>query len=392
MSKNRPVEFELQERGPERHQQDVRRRKPVDREIAKRRGRIEKDDVIGIEHPVGGQRLAQRIPQLPAPRGHPPDGNLELGPVKVELRPDQVDVRPVRLLHEVGRSDLQCLGQGLIQRNRGFSPVEPPLVLGPQMGGVMPCQQRKDGAPFIRYPPPEDRGHRTLAIEVDHQHPVAVERCRHREMGRCRGLADAALEVRDGHDLGRQALGPPGQVLLGARSFGGEMRAQSQHLVQREPLGPALAFRPPLRQVGIELEHAAEMLGGNGDQVFRDLPGREQPQLLAPLGIHAPARQIGPALCAGGRHSGKLRRVHRSPQLCQGHVGVDVEIGRLVDSSPCHRCLMLPVFVNIHENSEHQRKCGTNPDFLSNSCLFSLALADVLLVLIRRICVLSLGY
>ena len=80
---------------------------------------------------------------------------MEFGPVKVELRPDQVDVRPVRFLHKVGGGSLQGLRQGVIKRKWGCPAVEAPLVLGTQMGGIMPCQKRKDGAPFIRYPPPK---------------------------------------------------------------------------------------------------------------------------------------------------------------------------------------------------------------------------------------------
>ena len=43
----------------------------------------------------GGQDIGQRIPQLPAPALHPPDWNLKLGAVQIDLRPDQINVRPI---------------------------------------------------------------------------------------------------------------------------------------------------------------------------------------------------------------------------------------------------------------------------------------------------------
>ncbi len=162
MSKKRPVEFELEEGRPERHKQDIAGRQPVDREIAERGRGIEKDQVIGIQHPVGGQHVGQRIPELPAPRRHPPDRDLELRPVKVQLRPDEIDVRPVRLLDKRRRRDLQGLGQGFIERQGRLAAIQAALVLGPQMQRVMPRDQRKHGPPFIRDAPAEDRGHRAL--------------------------------------------------------------------------------------------------------------------------------------------------------------------------------------------------------------------------------------
>ncbi len=268
MSKNRPVEFELEERRPERHQQDVGRREPVDRQIAERGGRIEEDQVVVVQHARPRPGSPQRVPELPAARGHPPDRDLELRPVEVQLRADQVDVGPVGRPDHVGRGDLQRLGQRLVERH-GASPRSIRRWFSScRWRRVMPGEQRKDRAPFVLDPGAEDRGHRALAVEVDHQHPVAVERRRHRQMRGGRGLADAALEVRHRHDLGGQPLGAVGQVLLGLGPLGAEMGAQAQHLVEGEPLRAALGLGRGPGQVGVGAQHAAEMRGRDRDQVL----------------------------------------------------------------------------------------------------------------------------
>ena len=53
-------------------------------------------------------------------------------------------------------------------------------------------------------------------------------------MGGGRGLADAALEVRDRNGLGRKTLGPPGAVFTTRRALGCEMIAQAQDIVEGE--------------------------------------------------------------------------------------------------------------------------------------------------------------
>ena len=112
-------------------------------------------------------------------------------------------------------ADRQRLGQGFVKRQRRITAIHPAVILGPQMAGIMARQQRKHGLPFIRHPPAEHRGHRRLAVEIDHQHLVAIQRRRHRQMRRRRGLADPALEVGHRHHLGRQADRAVGQVFLG---------------------------------------------------------------------------------------------------------------------------------------------------------------------------------
>jgi hypothetical protein len=104
----------------------------------------------------------------------------------------------------------------------------------------------------IRRPPAaEDRGHRALAVEIDHQHPVAVERGRHRQMRRGRGLADAALEIGHRHDLGGQARGAVGRYSLALEPPRRRNARAAQHLVEGEPLRAALGLGPALRQVGV---------------------------------------------------------------------------------------------------------------------------------------------
>ncbi len=205
------------------------------------------------------------------------------------------------------------------------------------MAGIMARQQRKDGLPLIRYPAAENRGHRALAVEVDHQHPVAVERRRHRELGAGRGLADAALEIGDGSDLGRQPLWPVGAVFLGLGAFRGKMGAQAQNLVEGEPLGAALGFRQALRQIGIGLQNPAEMRGRHRDQVAGDLPGREQPQLLVPVLFEAAAGKVIAPARAGIGDAGEIPGAGGGIEIGKGGVGVDVEIGGQVGAGlRCH--------------------------------------------------------
>ena len=186
----------------------------------------------------------------------------------------------------------------------------------------------------------EHRGHRALAVEVDDQHPVAVERGGHREMRGRGGLADPALEVRHRHDLGRQPGRAPGAVFLGAAALGGEMRAQAQHLVEGEPFRAPGGLGPALRQGGVGAEHPAEMRGRHRDQVFGDLPGGEQPQAPPAVRVMAAGDEIPPAFGAAPGDLGEVRRAHRRPQLGERLVGRDVEIRRQgVVESLGHRVL-----------------------------------------------------
>ena len=232
-------------------------------------------------------------------------GILELGPVEVELGADEVDVRPVGLLDHVLAGLGQRGLQHLVERLGLVAALDPAAVLLAQPERVVARDQREHRAPFVGDPATEQRGHRALAVEVDDQHPVAVERRRHRQMRRGRGLADAALEVGDRRDLGRQARRPPGPVFLGAAALGGEMRAQPQHLVEGEPAGAACGLGAALRQLGVGAQHPAEVRRRHRDQVAGDLPGREQPQ---PLGL---ARRRGRG--RRGRR-GRGRRPRRSPR------------------------------------------------------------------------------
>ena len=182
-------------------------------------------------------------------------------------------------------------------------------VLGLQPEGEVARDEREDGVPFRGDLAAEDRGHRALAVEVDHQHPVAVEGGRHGEVRRGRGLADAALEVGDGGDLGRQALRAVGAVFLGAAAFGGEMRAQPQHLVEGEPLGAAVGLAPALGEGGVGAQHPAEMRRRHRDQVPGDLPGGEAPQRAA---ARPPRGRGGSGPRGPGRRRGRSRRSRRS--------------------------------------------------------------------------------
>ena len=204
------------------------------------------------------------------------------------------------------------------------------------MGGVVAPQQREHGLPFIRHGAAKDRGHRALAVQIYHQHLVAIQCRRHRQMRAGRGLADAALEVGDGGDLGGQAFRAVGQVFLGLGADGGEMGAQAQHLIQREPFRTGLGFRAALRQIGVGFQHPAEMRGRDRDQIFGDFPGRKLPQHLAAFGVHPPAGQIIAAPRAGRGDLGKACRAGDRAKVVQRALGRDVEIRRLGLGVFCH--------------------------------------------------------
>ena len=198
-------------------------------------------------------------------------------------------------------------------------------VFGLQGAGVILGDQRKHRLPFVHDLPAQDRGHRALAVHVDHQHLVTIQGGGHRQMGAGGGLARAALEIGHGDDLGGQAFGPVGQVFLLRRAFGGEMGAQAKHLFQREPFGPGFAFA--LGQVLMGAQHAAQMGGGDRDQVFGDFPQRKSPQaFLAVRRIAAPGQIIAP-LGAKGRGLGKARGIDLRPEFRGGAGRVKVVIG-----------------------------------------------------------------
>ena len=323
-----PGRVELEEAGAERHQQDVGGGQAVDGEVAERRGGIEDDEVVALEHPVALQRVAERVPELPAAQGHAPDRDLELGPVEVELGADEVDVRPVGLLDDVGGGLPERGVEHLLERLRRVAALDPAAVLLAQADGVVAGDQREDRAPFVLDPAAEDRGHRALAVEVDDQHPVAVEGRGHREVRGGRGLADAALEVGDGADFRRQPRGAVGAVLLGAAALGGEVRPEPQHLVEGEPARPAFGLGVALRQLGVGAQHPAEVGRGHRDQVAGDLPGGEEPEPLAAVRLVAARHQVGAAAGAGARDFGEVAGAGRRVEIGQRRVWRDAEVGR----------------------------------------------------------------
>ena len=218
--------------------------------------------------------------------------------------------------------------QHLVERLGLVAALDAAAVLLAQPERVVARDQREHRAPFVGDPAAEQRGHRALAVEVDDQHPVAVERRRHRQMRRGRGLADAALEVGDRRDLGRQARRPPGPVFLGAAALGGEMRPQPQHLVEGEPAGAACGLGAALRQLGVGAQHPSEVRRRHRDQVAGDLPGREQPQPLGLALAEAARREVGAAAGAGLGDRREVAGADRASELGQRRVGADTEIGR----------------------------------------------------------------
>ena len=146
-------------------------------------------------------------------------------------------------------------------------------------------------------------------------------------MGGGRGLADPALEIRDGRDLRRQALRAEGAVFLGPGALGGEMRPEPQDLVEGEPLGAGLGLGLALGQARVGAQNPAEMGGGDGDQVARDLPGREEAQ-GAPLGpAMAPGHEILPSPGTAQGEVGEILGADPVSEFGEGGVGRDAEIG-----------------------------------------------------------------
>ena len=284
--------------------------------------------------------MGQRIPERPVSQRHPPDRHLKLGPVKVQLRADQVDIGPVGLLDHIRGRDGQRFGQGLVKGQGGLVPRLPQPVLLLHGEGVILGEQGEDGGPFIRHLAAHDRGHGALAVEVDHQHLVTIQRRRHRQMRRSRGLADAALEIGDRRDLGGQALGPVGQVFLGGHALGREMVSQRNHLLEREPFGAVRPFA--LRQVGVVPEHPAEMGGCDGQKVAADFPGGEFAQTLGAIRGIAALGQIGAAPFAKGGGLGESGGIHRLAQFRSGTGGVEVLIGRCIEILLFRHCRCLP--------------------------------------------------
>ena len=121
--------IELQKTGPQRHDQNVGGGQPVDGQISQRGRRIQNDDVILIQHPVRLQPVGQRLPQLPSPRGGAPDGNLEFGPIQVQLRADQINVGPMGFADDILGCNFQRLGQCLIKGQWAVPPRHAGAVL-----------------------------------------------------------------------------------------------------------------------------------------------------------------------------------------------------------------------------------------------------------------------
>ena len=328
MSKKRPVEFELEEGGTERHQQDVGGGQTVDRQVAERWGGVEDDEVVLVEDAVALEGAAQGLPQLPGAQGHAPDRDLELGPVEVQLGADQVDVRPVGLADDVGGGLLQGGVEGFVEGERRLAALDPAAVLGLQPEGVVAGDEGEDRIPLGGDAAAEDRGHRALAVEIDDEHAIAVEGSRHREVGGHRGLADAALEVGDRRDLGRQPGWAPWGVGLGAGPLGGKVGAQAQHLVEGEPLGAARRLGTALGEGGVGAEDAAEVGLGDGDQIAGDLPGREEPQGLAAARLVAAAGEVVATAGAGFGDRREVAGTDRRAELGERLVGGNAEVGR----------------------------------------------------------------
>lgn len=93
-------------------------------------GRVDEDQVVVIQHAVRIKRVCQRIPQLPSAALHAPNGDLELCPIQVQLRANQVDIGPVCVLDQVGSFDVQSLGQCVVERQRRIAAINAPLVVG----------------------------------------------------------------------------------------------------------------------------------------------------------------------------------------------------------------------------------------------------------------------
>ena len=270
--KKPPRRVEFEKTGPKRHQQDIRCRQCIDREIPKRGRRIEHDDIVFLQRAVRGQPIPQRIPKLPASPRHAPDRDLELRPVEIQLRANEVDVGPVGRLRQIARRELQSLAERLVEGLGRLPPTLPCPVLLALIFAVVTRQKREGRLPFILDTAPEDRRHRSLAVEIDHQHPVAIKCRRHRQMRRSRGFTNATFEIGHGHNLGGQTFGAVGQVVLRLRALCRKMGPQLQDIIKCEPLCPALGFCGALGQVGVLTQHTAEMGRRYGDQVACDLP------------------------------------------------------------------------------------------------------------------------
>ena len=193
----------------------------------------------------------------------------------------------MRRLDDVARRNLEGFGQRVVEGQGGLSAIHPALVVAPQVGGVVPRDQGENRLPFIRDLAAENRGHRALGVQIDHQYPVPVERGRHRQMRRSGRLADPTFEVGDRDDLGGQIRRAPRQVFLGFGSLLTEEDPQAEYLVEGEPFGAVLGLGPTLWQIWILAQDAPKMGLGHGDQIAGDLPGREQAQVAPPILIQS---------------------------------------------------------------------------------------------------------
>ena len=262
--------------------------------------------------------------------------------------------------------------EGLVEGEGRVAALDAAAVLGLEAEGVVAGDEREDRVPLAGDLAAEDRGHRALAVEVDDEDAVAVEGGRHREVGGHRGLADAALEVGDGGDLGGQAGRAPRGVGLGAAALGGEVGAQPQDLVEGEPLGAARRLGAALGEGGVGAQDAAEVGLGDRDQVAGDLPGREQAQGLAAAGLEAAAGEVVAAAGAGLGDGGEVAGADRAPELGEGLVGGDAEVGRQrLLGVLGHLLASCAVFSAMYHDSQHmEQKPSRDSLFLGRSGCF----------------------
>ena len=104
------------------------------------------------------------------------------------------------------------------------------------------------------------------------------------------------------------------------------MGPQAQHLIEGEPFGTACGLRCALGQVSIVSEHATKMSLGHGDQIFGDLPCREEAQALLTSFIHPPASKILTSSRAGLSDCMKVLRRRRWTQIGHGLIGINIEV------------------------------------------------------------------
>ena len=104
------------------------------------------------------------------------------------------------------------------------------------------------------------------------------------------------------------------------------MGPQAQHLIEGEPFGTACGLRCALGQVSIVAQHATKMGLGDGDQIFGDLPCREEAQALLTGLIHSSSSKILTPSRAGLSDYMKVLRRRRWTQIGHGLIGINIEV------------------------------------------------------------------